>query len=73
MANAWINLVKEKLRLGKSKNNEFSLKDAIQEAKKEWHKPDTETNVKKTQKQRRKKNSRRLRRTNGKYTRKHKK
>ena len=52
MANAWINLVKEKFRLGKSKNNEFSLKDAIQEAKKEWHKPNTKKSPKKTQKKR---------------------
>lgn len=71
MANAWINLVKEKFRLGKSKKEGFSLKDAIQEAKKEWHKPSGNVNKKNTQKKSNKK-SRRLRRTKSKYTRRHK-
>lgn len=69
MANAWIKLVKEKFRLGRSQNKEFSLKDAIQTAKKEYA-PSQKNNEKKTQKKRRTKGSKRLRRTKSRYSRK---
>ena len=70
MANPWLALVNEKLRLGRTKNENYNLQDAIQDAKKEYN-PSTNKNAdKKTRKQHRKKNSRQLRKTKSKYSRK---
>ena len=47
---AWIELVKEKYALGKKTNKEYSLKQAILAAKKDYKKPNATTLSKKTRK-----------------------
>lgn len=70
MANPWLTLVNKKLKIGRSKNEKYDLQNAIQDAKKEYTPIPKKSGDKKTRKQRRKKNSRRLRKTKGKYSRK---
>ena len=70
MANQWLTLVNKKFKLGRSKNEKYNLQNAIQDAKKEYNPSAKNSADKKTRKQRRKKNSRRLRKTKGGYSRK---
>ena len=70
MANPWLTLVNKKLKIGKSKNEKYNLQNAIEDAKKEYNPIPKNSGDKKTRKQRRKRNSKKLRKTKGKYSRK---
>ena len=70
MANPWLTLVNKKLKIGRSKNEKYNLQNAIEDAKKEYNPIPKKSGDKKTRKQRRKRNSKKLRKTKGKYSRK---
>jgi hypothetical protein len=65
-----LTLVNKKLKIGKSKNEKYNLQNAIEDAKKEYNPIPKNSGDKKTRKQRRKRNSKKLRKTKGKYSRK---